>query len=59
MNDTLSLSGVFLSSFLGATLLPGGSEAVLFGVLKSEPRLYWPVLQWRRSATRSGACRRI
>ena len=44
MNDTLSLSGVFLSSFLGATLLPGGSEAVLFGVLKSEPRLYWPAL---------------
>ena len=30
-----------MSSFLGATLLPGGSEAVLFGVLKLHPSLFW------------------
>jgi len=32
-----SLSALFASSFLAATLLPGGSEAVLFGVLKLHP----------------------
>ena len=35
---------LFASSFLAATLLPGGSEAVLFGVLKLDPRQYWPAL---------------
>jgi membrane protein YqaA with SNARE-associated domain len=39
-----SLWGLFLSSFLAATLLPGGSEAVLFGVLKLHPELFWPAL---------------
>ena len=38
------LWGVFLSSFLGATLLPGGSEAVLFGVLKAYPDVLWAAL---------------
>jgi membrane protein YqaA with SNARE-associated domain len=33
----LSLWGLFISSCLAATLLPGGSEAVLFGVLKAYP----------------------
>ncbi len=33
----ISLWGLFISSFLAATLLPGGSEAVLFGVLKAYP----------------------
>jgi len=37
----LSLWGLFLSSLLGATLLPGGSELVLIGVLKSHPELFW------------------
>lgn len=32
-----SLIGLFVSSFLSATLLPGGSEAVLFAVLKLHP----------------------
>ena len=36
--------GLFISSFLAATLLPGGSEAVLFGVLKLHPELFWPAL---------------
>ncbi|HSB48297.1 MAG TPA: YqaA family protein [Burkholderiales bacterium] len=31
---------LFASSFLAATLLPGGSEAVLFAVLKLHPELY-------------------
>ncbi|WP_153114821.1 YqaA family protein [Rhodocyclus tenuis] len=32
-----SLGGLFLASFLGATLLPGGSEAVLFALLRAYP----------------------
>lgn len=39
-----SLGALFLSSFLAATLLPGGSEAVLFGVLKLDVALLWPAL---------------
>jgi len=44
MDETLSLWALFASSFLAATLLPGGSEAVLFGVLKVNPQQYWPAL---------------
>jgi membrane protein YqaA with SNARE-associated domain len=44
ISDELSLGGLFLSSFLAATLLPGGSEAVLFGVLSLNPSLLWPAL---------------
>jgi membrane protein YqaA with SNARE-associated domain len=44
ISDELSLGGLFLSSFLAATLLPGGSEAVLFGVLSLNPGLLWPAL---------------
>jgi membrane protein YqaA with SNARE-associated domain len=40
----LSLWGLFFSSFFAATLLPGGSEAVLLGVLKLHPELFWPAL---------------
>jgi membrane protein YqaA with SNARE-associated domain len=43
-SSDLSLWGLFISSFLAATLLPGGSEAVLFGVLKLHPELFWPAL---------------
>ena len=32
-----SLGGLFVSSFLAATLLPGGSEAVLFAVMRMHP----------------------
>ena len=39
-----SLGALFLSSFLAATLLPGGSEVVLFGVLKLDATLLWPAL---------------
>jgi len=37
MDESASLTALFASSFLAATLLPGGSEAVLFGVLKLHP----------------------
>jgi hypothetical protein len=46
------LAGLFLASFLAATLLPGGSEAVLAAVLLAHPeqahRRRW---HWRRWAT--------
>lgn len=40
----LSLWGLFFSSLLGATLLPGGSELVLAGVMQLHPELLWPAL---------------
>jgi membrane protein YqaA with SNARE-associated domain len=43
-SSDLSLWGLFISSLLGATLLPGGSELVLVGVLKLHPDLFWPAL---------------
>ena len=39
MDAATSLWTVFATSFLAATLLPGGSEAVLFGVVSLEPAL--------------------
>lgn len=44
MDESVSLAALFTSSFLAATLLPGGSEAVLFGVLKLHPERYWQAL---------------
>jgi len=44
MDEQSSLLALFTSSFLGATLLPGGSEVVLFGVLTAHPQLYWSAL---------------
>lgn len=44
MGETASLTSLFITSFLGATLLPGGSEAVLFAVLKTYPESFWPAL---------------
>jgi membrane protein YqaA with SNARE-associated domain len=44
MSEDTSLWALFGSSFLAATLLPGGSEAVLFGVLKLYPEQLWPAL---------------
>jgi membrane protein YqaA with SNARE-associated domain len=44
LTSDLSLWGLFMSSLLGATLLPGGSELVLAGVLKLHPELLWPAL---------------
>lgn len=44
LTSDISLWGLFISSFLAATLLPGGSEVVLVGVLKLHPELFWPAL---------------
>jgi membrane protein YqaA with SNARE-associated domain len=44
MSEDASLWALFVSSFLAATLLPGGSEAVLFAVLKLHPGQYWLAL---------------
>lgn len=44
VNDSASLLSLFVSSFLAATLLPGGSEAVLFGVLTAYPETFWTAL---------------
>jgi len=44
MNDAFSLGALFTSSLLAATLLPGGSEVVLFGVLKNHPETFWLAL---------------
>lgn len=44
MGPTGSLWTLFASSFLAATLLPGGSEPVLFAVLKAHPTLHWSAL---------------
>ena len=39
MDPVLSLWSLFAASFLAATVLPGGSEAVLFGMLRLQPEL--------------------
>ena len=44
MDEQASLLTLFTSSFLAATLLPGGSEAVLAGVLIAYPELLWQAL---------------
>lgn len=44
IDEGVSLFGLFVTSFLAATLLPGGSEAVLFAVLQPHPQLFWPAI---------------
>lgn len=44
MSETIGLWSLFISSFFAATLLPGGSEAVLFGVLRGYPETLWVAL---------------
>ncbi len=39
-----SLSTVFVVSFISATLLPLGSEPVVFGLIKLNPDLLWQVI---------------
>jgi membrane protein YqaA with SNARE-associated domain len=39
-----SLTTVFLVSFISATLVPLGSEPVVFGLIKLNPELFWPVV---------------
>ena len=44
MSDSGSLGALFISAFLSATLLPGGSEVVLAGVLHLNPQVVVPAL---------------
>jgi membrane protein YqaA with SNARE-associated domain len=44
LNESFGLGALFLSSFLAATLLPGGSELVFAGVLSSGAATVWPAL---------------
>lgn len=44
MSEEAGLWALFASSFLAATLLPGGSEAVLFAFLKLHPGERWAAL---------------
>lgn len=39
-----SLSTVFLVALLSSTLLPMGSEPVVFGLVRLNPALFWPVV---------------
>ena len=43
-SEGLGLAGLFASSFLSATLLPGNSELVLAALLHQAPALHWPAL---------------
>ena len=38
------LSTVFVVSFISATLVPLGSEPVVFGLVKLNPHLFWPAV---------------
>jgi membrane protein YqaA with SNARE-associated domain len=44
LNETVSLAGLFASSFLSSTLLPGSSEAVLAAILITNTAGWWPTL---------------
>ena len=44
MDAPLALGGLFASSFISATLFPGGSEVVLWAVVREAPALLWPAL---------------
>lgn len=44
MDAPATLTALFASSFLAATLLPGGSEAVLYAALKLHPDRLWLML---------------
>jgi membrane protein YqaA with SNARE-associated domain len=44
MTENTGLAGLFASSFLAATLLPGGSELVFAGLLMSGATTLWPAL---------------
>ena len=57
MSEDASLWVLFASSFLAATVLPGGSEAALVAVLRLHPDSYsyWPALAVATLAARARA----
>jgi membrane protein YqaA with SNARE-associated domain len=44
LDGPVGLGALFLSSFVSATLLPGGSEVLLFALLADNPGLLWAAL---------------
>jgi membrane protein YqaA with SNARE-associated domain len=44
MDPYTILTALFISSFLAATLLPGGSEVALYAAFSLHPELRWPAL---------------
>jgi membrane protein YqaA with SNARE-associated domain len=44
LDATTGLWALFASSFLAATLLPGGSEVVLYGILQLHPETRWTAI---------------
>lgn len=44
MEPVLALGGLFLSAFVSATLLPGGSEVLLWAVVREDAALFWPAI---------------
>lgn len=49
------MSGLALSAFVSATVLPGSSEVVLGGVLASRPELFWLALLVATVANSAGS----
>ncbi len=48
------LWGLLAASFLSATVLPGGSEAILWGFLKLHPAEMWPALALATAGNTAG-----
>jgi membrane protein YqaA with SNARE-associated domain len=48
------LLGLLAASFLSATVLPGGSEALLWGFLKLHPADMWPALALATAGNTAG-----
>jgi membrane protein YqaA with SNARE-associated domain len=44
LQSDLGLWTLFVSGFISATILPGGSEVFLVAVLKAHPDMFWPAL---------------
>ncbi len=40
----VGLPAVFIVAFVSATLLPMGSEPVVFAVIKADPAMFWPAI---------------
>ena len=54
LNEPIGLGALFLSSFLAATLPPGGSELVFAGVLASGRATVWPARRWPHGQSLGG-----
>ena len=50
------LGTVFIVSFVSATLLPVGSEAAVFGLIKLNPDLFWPAIGIATLGNTLGGC---